>query len=251
MSGDGKMSKILHVEDEDSWRGFVKRALADHHIDSAASPDEALYYLQGEVPYDLALVDLNLIKPGDLLGGEILDLLRSRYPSTRRIVVTGSPPGGSLRANIFERYEVEEIIIKGQLTLPDLRRVVEGALDQKMWGVPQDVKLRKSELKQRFRDWQRSQASLMNDKMREAEGHLRDTEKLHGQSGRRAQEALSVVQAQRDLFESDCSAIAELLDGAVVMKDVVRALEELGRVEERYTESVPGQQAVQRDFRGR
>lgn len=248
MSGDEQMARILHVEDEDSWRDLVKRALADHHIDSAASFDETLRYLQGGASYDLALVDLNLIKPGDLLGGEILDLLRARYPLTRRVVVTGSPPRGPIRANIFERYEVEEIIIKGLLTLPDLRRVVEEALDQTMWGVPQEVKLRRSELRQRFRDWQRSQARLLNDKMRKAEEYLNNAEKLHGQSGRRAQEALSAVQAQRHLFNSDCSAIEQLLDGVVAMKDFFKVLEELERVEMRYAEDAPDQQAAQQDY---
>lgn len=237
------MSRILHVEDENSWRDFVKRALADHHIDSAASPDDALRYLQGSAPYDLALVDLSLIEPGDLLGGEILDLLRTRYPLTRRIVVTGSPPQGSLRANIFERYEVEEIIIKGQLNLPDLRRVVEGALDQTTWGVPQDVKLRKSELRQRFRDWQRSQASVMNARIREAEEYLRNAEKLHGQSGRRAQDVLSAVETERNQFKSDCSVIENLLYGTVTMKDVLEVIDELERVEARYTEGETGHRA--------
>lgn len=248
MSGDEQMSRILHVEDEDSWRDFVKRALADHHIDSAASPDEALHYLQGGAAYDLALVDLNLIAPGDLLGGEILDLLRTRYPSTRRVVVTGRPPWGSLRANIFERYEVEEIIIKGQLNLPDLRRVVEGALDQKMWGVPQEVKLNKSELRQRLHDWQRSQASLMNDKIRKAEEYLRNAEKLHERSALRAQEELSRVQTQLDLFNSDCSAIEKKLDGVIVMANVFRVLEELERIEAKYAEGVPDQRADRQDF---
>lgn len=242
------MSRILHVEDENIWRDFVKKALADHHLDSAASYDEALRYLQGSAPYDLALVDLDLINPGDLLGGEILDLLRTRYTLTRRIVVTGSPPSGSLRANIFERYEVEEIIIKGQFALPDLRRVVEGALDQSMCDVPQDVKLRKSELRQRFRDWQRSHASLMNDKIREAEEYLRNAEKLHGQSGRRAQEALSAVQTQRDLFRSDCSAIEDLLDGVVSMRDIFNVLEELERIEAKYAKNMPDREADRRDL---
>lgn len=241
------MSRILHVEDESIWRDFVKKALADHHLDSAASYDEALRYLQGSAPYDLALVDLDLINPGDLLGGEILDLLRARYPVTRRVVVTGSPPRGPLRTNIFERYEVEEIIIKGELALPDLRRVVEGALDQRMSGVPQDVKLRKSGLRQRFRDWQRSQASLMNDKVHDAEEYLRNAEKLHGHSGRRAQEVLSAVQAQRDLFKGDCEDIEDLLDGVVAMRDVFNVLEELERIEAKYAESVPAREASWRD----
>lgn len=241
------MSMILHVEDEGSWRDFVKRALADHHIDSAASADEALHYLQGEVTYDLALVDLNLIEPGDLLGGEILDLLRTRYPSTRRVVVTGRPPWGSLRANIFERYEVEEIIIKGQLTLPDLRRVVEGALDQKMWGVPQDVKLNKSVLRQRLRDWQRVQTSLMNDKIRKAEEYLHNAERLHERSAVRAQEELSAVQNHLDLLKSDCSAVDKQLDGVIIMTDVFRVLEELERIEAKYAEGIPDQRTTGRN----
>lgn len=235
------MSRILHVEDEDIWRDFVKRALADHHIDSAASLDEALHYLQGNAPYDLALVDLDLIKPGDLLGGEILDLLRTRYPLTRRVVVTGSPPWGSLRANIFQRFEVEEIIIKGQQALPDLRRVVEGALDQAMWDVPQDVKLRKSELRQRFRDWQRNQANLLNEKIREVEEFSRNSEKVHGQAGRRAQEMLGAVQDHRDLFKEDCSSIENSLDGVVAMKDLFKVLDEFERIEVKHAECLSGQ----------
>jgi hypothetical protein len=242
------MSRILHVEDEDSWRDFVKRALADHHIDSAASPDEALHYLQGSAPYDLALVDLHLINPGDLMGGEILDLLRTRYPLTRRIVVTGSPPRGPLRANIFERYEVEEIIIKGQLALPDLRRVVEDAIDQTMWDVPQDVKLRKSELRQRLRDWQRSQVNLMNDKIRKAEEYWRNAEKLHGQSGHRAQEGLNALIAQRDVLKSDCLALENSLNDVVVMADVFRMLDKIEQVEARYSEGGPNQQADRQEF---
>jgi CheY-like chemotaxis protein len=240
------MSRILHVEDEDTWRNFVKRALADHHIDSAASTEEALRFLQGGAPYHLALVDLSLIRPGDLLGGEILDLLRARYPTTRRIVVTGNPPGGPLRANIFERYEVEEIIIKGQLTLPDLRRVVENALDQTKWGAPHQVKLHRSELRQRFRDWRRGQASLMTEKIRDAEEYARNAEKLSGQAGRRAQDALKVILDQQDGFWQDCLTIESELDGIVVMEDVFKAMEELDTIEAKYAGGVLDQQADSR-----
>jgi hypothetical protein len=74
--------------------------------------------------YDLALVDLNLGEAGVRFGGEILYLLKTGYPDTRRIVVTGDPPSGSLRTNILDKSDVADFIIKTRASVPDLRRVV-------------------------------------------------------------------------------------------------------------------------------
>jgi CheY-like chemotaxis protein len=112
------------------WRDLIKSRLGDHHVDSAESLQEAISLLQAKPTYDVALVDLNLATDSDLQGGELLDLIRIRYPSTYRVLVTGSPPGGSVRRTMFERYGVEEIIIKTQLDVPDLRRVIEEAIAQ-------------------------------------------------------------------------------------------------------------------------
>ena len=122
------MARILHVDDDKSWRELIKRRLGDHHIDSAGSQQEAIRLLKTEPAYDVALVDLNLMTDSDGEGGEVLDYLKMRHPSTRRILVTGNPPGGPMRKNMFDRYDVVDILIKRDMNLADLRRVVEEAI---------------------------------------------------------------------------------------------------------------------------
>jgi CheY-like chemotaxis protein len=128
------LARILHVDDDESWRQLIKSRLGDHQVDSAESLQEAISLLQASKPYDVALIDLNLATDSDRQGGDLLDLMRIRYPTTRRILVTGSPPAGSVRKNVYERYDVDEIIIKSQLDMPDLRRVVEEAIAQGSGG---------------------------------------------------------------------------------------------------------------------
>jgi nucleoside phosphorylase/CheY-like chemotaxis protein len=118
------VARIIYVEDELVWLDLTRNALIGHQVDSAGSFREAVALIQQNAPYDLALIDLNLEEGDDRLGGEILDMLKMDYPSTHRIVVTGHPPVGGLRANILDRYGVEEIIIKGHTTLPELRKIV-------------------------------------------------------------------------------------------------------------------------------
>lgn len=239
------MSRILHVEDEPEWTSLTRQALADHRVDCAETYNAALSFLQEHPPYDLALVDLNLVSDNDLLGGEILDLLRARYPMTRRIVVTGSPPKGAVRTNIFERYGVEEIIIKGALSLPDLRRVVEDALSRGPNEVPQDVKLRRSELRQRLRDWRRDREALSRIRLRmqEANEFLRNAGRAHGQSARRAKDELDELRSNQETFQQECAALEARLDGIRSMDDTMSALAELERLEATYaSDPKPGPQ---------
>lgn len=144
------MARILHVDDDELWRQLIKTRLGDHHIDSAESLQQAIDLLQYESPYDVALVDLNLAGDNDLQGGDLLDLMRIRYPHTRRILVTGSPPAGSVRKNLYERYDVDEIIIKRDMSLPDLRRVVEEAVARTPSGPSPSAGTSPSDVRQRF-----------------------------------------------------------------------------------------------------
>jgi response regulator RpfG family c-di-GMP phosphodiesterase len=225
------MSRILHVEDEPEWTALTRQALADHRVDCAETYDMALAFLQEHPPYDLALVDLHLVDDNDLLGGEILDLLRARYPTTRRIVITGSPPKGAVRANIFERYGVEEIIIKGALSLPDLRRVVEDALSSGTDEMSQDVKLSRSELRQRLRDWRRDREARNRIRagLRETNEFLRSAGRVHGQS-RLARDELDALET----FRQECAALEARLDAIRTMDDARAALAELERLEATY-----------------
>ncbi len=232
------MAKILHVEDQHHWIEVIRRALTDHDLDSAESFDKAINFLESKAPYDLALVDLNLIDNADLQGGEILDLLRARHPTTRRVVVTGNPPEGPVRANIFDRYEVEEIIIKGQFYLRDLRKVVEDALGRGADNLPQGVKLLKSELRQRLRDWQRNQGDLVNRRVREAEEYAHNAERVHEQAGKRARENLDVVLNQRALFLEDSDRLDSQIDSISTVGDSRPVAEFLERLERGLAEDI-------------
>lgn len=235
------MARILHVEDDPKWRDLIRTRLRDHHVDSAQSQVEALDYLQSRAPYDLALVDLNLTTDSDLGGGDVLDLLRENYPATRRIVVTGSPPAGSVRANVFGRFHVEEIIIKGEFDTPDLRRAVEEALARPPSGLPWSLRLRRSELRQRCRDWQRRESGVLRDKIRIAEEHVYDAARVSEQTRRRAENAVAAAKATKVAFEEDANRVRAMLNGVGSAEDLARAAEALDAAEERFVEMFDGE----------
>jgi CheY-like chemotaxis protein len=228
------VARILHVDDEEPWRRLVKQNLEDHQVDSAESLGRALSLLEANSAYDVALIDLNLTAEGD--GGEILDLLRSKYPTTRRIVVTGRPPRGSLRKKIFQRFDADEIIIKGHFDLPDLRIVIEEAVSQGPSALPQALRLNRSALKQRFRDWQRAQGDRIKYDIRIAEEHMYDAAKVSGQSRDRAQRLVDRAKLLEAEFRTSCAGMRDLLEDVRSMDDLNAAFEALEAAEERFGE---------------
>ncbi len=206
------MARILHVDDDAEWRELTRKALHRHQVDSAASFSEALEYMRTEPAYDLALVDLNLRGQGDNLGSAILDQLRDQHPSTRRIVITGSPPSGPVRTNMFGRYGVEEIVIKGALSSADLSRVVEDALGQRPAEIPRQLKVRRSELRQRLRDLQRHAGGVMKRRVDEAEDDARDAEESHQEAVRRTQHGLAAAKSLAAAFDAECGRADELVE---------------------------------------
>jgi CheY-like chemotaxis protein len=128
-SSSTSLPRILFVDDEQDWLDLIKRVLPEYLVDSAASYSDALSLLDTGEPYDVALIDLNLLEPGgrDRLGGGILSILRDRYPATRRIAVTGMPP--TAMRTLFEDFDLDDVILKGaNLSLADFREVVEHSL---------------------------------------------------------------------------------------------------------------------------
>lgn len=233
------MARIIYVEDESAWLELTRNALIGHQVDSAGSFSEAVALIQENEPYDLALVDLNLGHGGDQLGAEILDLLRMDYPSTRRIVVTGHPPMGGLRANIFERYEVEEIIIKGSTTLPDLRKIVTEVLraDPSV-NVAQDFKIKKSELTQRYRDWHAHLESIIRTKIREAQNDARKHSRMRKEGGRLTNSNESRLLLLREEFVRQATDFERAISEAKDMPDITAADEQLGNLMNRFASSI-------------
>jgi CheY-like chemotaxis protein len=228
------VARILHVEDDPIWLDLMRSRLSDHHVDSAHSLEEAVDYLQSNARYDLALVDLNLDTDSDLRGGEVLYHLMNVYPDTRRIVVTGSPPPGSVRENVFDKYDVEEIIIKGEFDAPGLRRVVEEALARPPGGLSRSLRLKRSELRQRYRDWRRRMASELREEIRVTEEHLYDASRVSEQAKRRAEHAVEGARGRRSAFEDDCDVIRIMLDTIKTPENLINAADALDAAEERY-----------------
>jgi CheY-like chemotaxis protein len=229
-----KMERILHVENEAAWRQIVRESLEDHHVDSAATVAEAIKLLGSTAPYDVALIDLNLQTDSDGQGGQILDLLIARYNSTRRIVITGNPPGGALRKNIFERYDAEEIIIKHYLDVPDLRRVVEEAVSLGPGGLSQALKLDRSSWRQRFRDWQRMQTNRIANEIRIAQEHVYDAARVSGQSKQRAEMAVAEAKKREQEFGARCDELRQLFNDIQNVDDLNVAVEALDLAEEEF-----------------
>ena len=233
------MARIIYVENEPEWLQLTRSALAGHQVDTAGTFGEAVALIQASEPYDLALVDLNLGEGDDRLGAEILDLLRMEYPGTRRIVVTGRPPGGGLRANIFERYQVDEIIIKGSTTLPDLRKIVTETLDSDSSAdAGQDFKTAKSELSQRYRDRRGHLEGIIRTRLREA----RDGQHRPGMMRREADRPVSRNEARllqlRDEFVKQTAGFERTLSAASNMAELIAAGEQLDRLIKRFASGI-------------
>jgi CheY-like chemotaxis protein len=228
------LARILYVDDVEFWRDFVVRRLQDHHVDVVGSLSAAITLLDSEAPYTVVLVDLNLENDRDLQGGELLDLLSRRYPKTKRIVVTGSPPAGSIRKHVFERYDVHELIIKKDMELPDLIRAVEEAITNGDDDLPQSLRLNRSAVRQRFRDWQRAQSDRLRATRREAEAHLEDATKVSTQTRQRAQMAVNEAREREVQFRAVCKELRKTLANISTERELSLAVEALDDAEEQF-----------------
>jgi CheY-like chemotaxis protein len=235
------VARIIYVEDEPAWIDLTRSALMGHQVDAARTFDEAVSLIQGKDPYDLALVDLNLRDDDDRLGGEILDLLKMDYPNTLRIVVTGHPPVGGLRANIFERYGVEEVIIKGHTTLPELRKIVTEVLrTDSSVNVPQEFKVGKSELSQRYRDWHSHLEGIIRTRTREAQSDSRKPGRTRGEAGDLANKDENRLLLLREEFVRQTTDFEEVLSGTADVAGLVAAGDLLDRMISRFATRIDG-----------
>lgn len=224
------MAKILHVEDDRDWIDVIRRALAEHHVDSAGSYEAALQYLHVGAPYDLALVDLHLRGVGDLLGEELLDLLRVRHSRTHRIVITGAPPSDSALRTLIERFDVDGILIKGKITMAELRRMVDESLTRDT-PVSVDVRVRISELQLEFGRWQRSADHVIGAGILDAQRQVVGSEAVGGLSSLRANNMLKSLLSKRAAFLRECDRLEARLRNIGSLEEAILAAEEFARVQ--------------------
>jgi CheY-like chemotaxis protein len=237
------MARIIYVEDESEWQEFARNALAGHQVDIAGNFREAVSLIQGN-RYDVALIDLTLGETGDRLGGEILDLLKIEYPDTCRIVVTGDPPGGSLRANILDKYDVNEVIIKARTSVPDLRRVVTEALGGPGAATPMaGVRDAQAQLTQRYQDWYEPVARIVRSKLREAQDQVRNAGRLRNESGHPAHGSRNGWLDLQERLTRSAADFERLLAESRSQQDVASATEQLNHLMSKFASEIDGMES--------
>jgi CheY-like chemotaxis protein len=239
------MARIIYVEDEPEWREFARDALAGagHEVDFAGNFREAISLIQKN-GYDLALVDLNLGEAGVRLGGEILYLLRTEYPDTRRIVVTGDPPSGSLRTNILDKYDVTDFIIKTRTSVPDLRRVVTEALAGADSATARPaIEQAQAQVRQRYQDWHEPVARIIRSKVREAQDQARNAGRLRNESGHPVTGSLKDWLELQQRFARSAADFERLLAESRSQQDVASASEQLNRMVTEFASEIDGMES--------
>lgn len=229
------MTRILLVDDESVWRTMIDEGLPEYQVDQAANFVEARALVRGEALYDAAIVDLNLVdgqrrsagdaSAGDLLGGEILRELCRVHPWTRRIALTGEPPT-AVRRQVFDRYDVDDLLIKSNFKVADLREVVRAAVARSLDDIPLEVAEQKLELWEDFRSWQESTGQRLGQQLRSLENDLRGGGRLRAEDAeaRAALTALkarlAVLKRRRDAFRKQCSKVEATLAAIASTADV-------------------------------
>jgi CheY-like chemotaxis protein len=228
--------RILLVDDEPEYGELIGQALPEYHLDFAKSYDEALDLLKAGLPYDVALVDLNLVrrKLKDQLGKKILAYLLANFPSTRRIALTGASPGSV--SEIINKYKLDDLLFKRYLDLEDVGVVVEAALARASGTVRPALRAEGSKLwdllhafkQKRLRQFDAQMQSLDND-IRDA-GHrgAADPEPGHGLA--KLEAARADLEVTRASFDRACAAVVKAIasvDSDDALATASRELDEL------------------------
>ena len=98
------MARILHIDTLHRWHETVRSALPDHRVDVASSSEEARRLLADGGAYHAALVDLRVVADREIVGAELVRLLRSEYPDTSVVGVASSSPSDAVRDELAERF---------------------------------------------------------------------------------------------------------------------------------------------------
>jgi DNA-binding NtrC family response regulator len=123
-------TRILIVDDDDTIRTTMKAILEDegYTVDLAASGKEGVQKSK-ETSYNIALLDIRL---PDMEGVQLLKLMKSAVPRTRKIMVTGYPStqnaiealNKNADAYLIKPVDIEKLLktIKEQLLLQEDER---------------------------------------------------------------------------------------------------------------------------------
>jgi CheY-like chemotaxis protein len=228
--------RILLVENNQEWQDSVRRGLPEYQVDVAPSYDEALAFLHSGRKYALSIVDLHLNdsetnNPLDELGGDVLEYLRENHPLTRRIALTGSPPGAVRQ--IFELYDLDELLLKQRLTIADLRKAVRVALGRAGADIPSDVKAQISELRADFDKWRIGWIQWHEQQSRELKDHIRIAALL-AESKPETGQSLAALESRKQDFDNECADVDMMLGDIAESDDISRASREINRLKQKF-----------------
>jgi CheY-like chemotaxis protein len=233
------MARILLVENDQDWLGLISRALPEHDVDPARTYGEAVERLGGGMVYDIAIVDLNLndseeYRRRDLLGGEILQLLRKDYPSTRRIAITGMPPV-SVRKKVFDRYDVDDLLLKGNMDPADVRDAVDASLRRTPAAALPGMTAQRLALREDFHSWRDGAARRLDEQLRRLRSQLQNdirsgrADTKDGAAVTALEAELTVLESRKELLGSECSRVDAMLAEATSAEDIVVVIDEVKR----------------------
>ena len=170
-SEDEISSRILIVDDEDMVRNLFADFLSDNYIcTTASSSDEALAHLSLD-PYALVISDVQM--PGRN-GVELLREVRTRYPDTAVIMVSGISRSQRIRDAL--QLGASDYLIK-PCELDVLRFSVERAMERRALTITArtyraDLERQNVELAARKRELERLQAQLVHSEKMASLGQL-------------------------------------------------------------------------------
>jgi len=226
------MIRILLVDDDEDFRGSIKRALPRYVVDDVGTFGEAVSRLRANVPYDVAIVDLNLTKDMSArLGEDLLNLLKEEYPLIIRIALTADTPSSTHVFN--ERFGLADLLLKHRMELRAVRDAVGLALKRANPEMPPRLRSDRGDLWVQLRDWRDDRTQPFKERAERLENDVRDLG-LASVEGKAAADELGGLRAGRVAFEEDCSAVAVTLTKVRNEADLATATAELLKLKESY-----------------
>jgi CheY-like chemotaxis protein len=114
---------VLVVEDEVLIRLMIAEELRRQGVNvvEASDAEEALAVLQGAVPVQLLLTDLQM--PGSFDGTALASMVHASFPTIKIVVASSLPPGKSLRAiahaAFLKPYDLTAVVRQVKELLPE------------------------------------------------------------------------------------------------------------------------------------
>jgi CheY-like chemotaxis protein len=239
--GASYMARVLIIDNDPFWLDRISGSLPEYDVDTARDYQEAVRLLHQKT-YDIAIVDLNLLDTpeyhaDDNLGGRILRLLRSEYPGTCRIALTGHTPSRVM--GIVHEYGLADLLLKQNMMLNAVGKVVQDALAGKSAELQPGVRVSRLAAQDDLNRWQTNRTWVFEQRRRELRNDLNSPPR--GLSEANAGERRAVLLAQIDAvdreqaeFERQCSDVYEELNAASTSEATSAAVGRIDAIKKRF-----------------